>query len=156
MKNKLGEFFNELDNNGKLNNNPSLLLLEFPKESHLKLSNLPELNNVHQIFVLATTLVGNGYLEIKVGSHFNIIFPSKDTNSFINCNAILKYVNVNPRYEIDCLPGGYTGICLLEFKEGIPLIMEKLTNYGEKKDYSRHDTLVLTQMEVLDLIKKEI
>ncbi len=153
MNNQLGEIFVELDNKGELNKNPSILILDLPREADLKWGNLPKSNNLNQIFVFATTLVANGYLEIKVGTQFDIIFPAKEINNLINCNVSLKYVNVNPRYEIDYLPGGYTGICLLEFENGIPKNMiDKLAIYETPKDSLKNDVLILTQKSLLEEI----
>lgn len=156
LSNTLGEILNELNYEGESNKNSSLLILDLPKESELKKDNLTALNNQNQLYVFATTLVANGHLEIKVGTPFDIIFPSKETNKYIMCDVILKYVNVNPRYEIDYLPGGYTGICLLEFNNGIPEIISKLAYYGDKKDYSIHDILILTQKPILTEILKRL
>jgi len=156
MIDNIGEFFINLNNIGELEKNPSILILELPNESHLKLGHLPKIDNVNQIFVLGTTVVSNGYLEIKIGTQFDIIFASKEINDFVECSAILKYVNINPGYEINYLPGGYTGICLLEFKSGIPIDMiEKLAPFDMHGGSSKIDTLILTQKSVMDKIKAE-
>ncbi len=157
MTDNIGEFFINLNNIGELEKNPSILILELPNESQLKLGHLPKIDNVNQIFVLATTVVSNGYLEIKIGTRFDLIFPSKEIDDFVECSAILKYVNVNPRHEINHLPGGYTGICLLEFQNEIPdELLNKLATYDEKRDKLKHDTLILTQQDVLNKLLKGI
>lgn len=151
MINNIEEYFTYLNNIAELEKNPAILLLTLPKESHLKLGNLPKLDNANQIYVLATTVVSNGNLQIKRGTQFDVIFPSKDIRRYIECRIILKYVNVNPSYEIDYLPGGYTGICLLEFENGIPTDMiSKLAKYDEKRNVLIHDNLILVQKVILD------
>ena len=60
MIDNIGEFFINLNNIGELEKNPSILIMELPNESHLKLGHLPKIDNVNQIFVLGTTVVSNG------------------------------------------------------------------------------------------------
>jgi hypothetical protein len=142
------EFFIELNNEYQLKNFPSLLLLDLPKESDLKKGNLTSPENPNQIYVFATTVVANGYLEIKTETKFDVIFSRKQPIDFVECNAILKFVNLNPRQQITSLSGGNTGMCLVEFTDGKPEILDKL-GYYELKDYKKDDMLILTQKEVL-------
>ncbi|WP_264536976.1 hypothetical protein [Flavobacterium sp. N1736] len=146
----IDEFFIDLNSKDELKNYPSLLILDLPKETDIQKGNLSVPDNTNQLYVFATTVVGNGYLEIKTNTKFDIIFPRKNTNEFKECNVILRYVNVNPRHQIDYLPGGYTGLCLLEFPNGKPELFNRLKYYGEKKDYNKHDTLILTQRPVME------
>ncbi|MFH6989458.1 hypothetical protein ACHRVW_17090 [Flavobacterium collinsii] len=102
----IDEFFIELNNEGELKKYPSLLILDLPKETDIQKGNLKEPNSVNLLYVFATTVAGNGYLEIKVNTKFDIIFAKKNSNDFEECSVILRYVNMNPRYQIDYLPGG--------------------------------------------------
>ncbi|CAA9200767.1 hypothetical protein [Flavobacterium collinsii] len=146
----IDEFFIELNNEGELKKYPSLLIMDLPKETDIQKGNLKEPNSVNLLYVFATTVVGNGYLEIKVNTKFDIIFAKKNSNDFEECSVILRYVNMNPRYQIDYLPGGAIGLCLLEFPNGKPELFNKLKYYGEKKDYNKHDTIILTQRIVIE------
>jgi hypothetical protein len=141
------DFFINL-NYDRLKDFPSLLILDLPDESDLKKGNPVKINNPNQLYVFATTLIANGYLKIENNTHFEVIFSRKEPTDFVECNVVLKYVNVNPSYEIDYLPGGHSGLCLLEFPNGKPDILKKL-GYYRSKDYAKHDMLILTQKELL-------
>ncbi|WP_374175264.1 hypothetical protein [Flavobacterium tructae] len=154
--NFIDEFFIDLNNEDELKNYPSLLILDLPKETDIQKGNLSVPDNTNQLYVFATTVVGNGYLEIRINTKFDIIFPKKCANEFEECNVILRYVNMNPRYQIDYLPGGSTGLCLLEFPNGRSELFNKLKYYGEKTDYNKHDTLILTQRPVIEKLSSTI
>lgn len=150
----ISNFFIQLNENRELKENPSILLLDFPRIIDLQKGNLPN-SMENAIYVFCTTVLSNGELDIHINTKFNSLIAYR-SNEYTQCNTILKYVSVNPSYEIDYLPGGYTGLCLLEFPDGKPDILKKLAVYGEKKDYSIHDTLILTQEAILKKILDEL
>jgi hypothetical protein len=127
-----------------------ICLFDLPDKINLQKGKLP-VPQENEMFIF-----GKGYMDIPIGASFDVIFPARDVKNYIYTNSILKYVSVNPSYEIDYLPCGYTGMCLLDFSEGKPEILKKLAIFGEKKDYSIHDTLILTQKPILDKILKEL
>ncbi len=156
MIDNIGEFFTELHTKNELKIFPSLLLLDLPRESDLKKGNFVKSINSNQFYVFATTLISDGNLEIKKNTKFDVLCSRKRPIDFVECDVVLKYINVNPRYEIDYLPGGYTGICLIEFKNGKPEILNKLAFFGEKKEYGKNDRLILTQKELLNKLLNKI
>lgn len=106
----------------------------------------------NEIFIFASA----DFTDVKTGSEFNVIFPWKNLHEYEKCSCVLNYVSVNPNYETDYLPKGYSALCILEFINGTPEMLRLLAIYGEKKDYTKHDTLILTQKEALNRLLKEI
>jgi hypothetical protein len=127
-----------------------LSLLDIPTERVLSKGKPPAPGtNEYYIF-------GTSFMDVPVGASFDVIFPYHHVEEYIHAASILKYVNVNHSYEIDYLPNGYSGICLIEFPNGKPDILKKLAVYGEKYDDSIHDTLILTQKPIIDKILIEL
>ncbi|AMA49869.1 hypothetical protein [Flavobacterium covae] len=151
MERQFEKIYLKVESEGLFDENKTLYLLDLPNADMLK--NIPVKPIKNELFVFA-----RGYNEdLKIGSLFNVIFPSKNPNEYIENLIELKYVSVNPKYEIDYLPKGYSGICLLKFQNEIPNeILKKLAGYDEKKDNQKHDTLILTQKAGLKKLLKEI
>lgn len=83
--------------------------------------------------------------DIKIDTEFNVLFEYFNVENIVNTKAILKYVSVNPSYEIDSLPCGYYGICLVDFPNGIPSLIDTLRPENEKSI----NMLYLTQKDVM-------
>ena len=128
-----------------------LLLTNFPCEIDLSKGKLP-IPKETEIFIFGTS----GYCDVPIETPFDIIYPNRNILDYVFVKSTLKYVSVSPRYEIDYLPNGYSGLCLLEFPEGIPDMLNKLGMSREKKDFSTHDYLWLTQKTILDKILSEL
>jgi hypothetical protein len=126
-------------------------LIDLPSEKDLSKGKLP-VPQTNEIFIFGTT----GYADIPVETLFDVIFSYHGVIDYVYEKSILKYVSVNPSYEINYLPQGYSGLCLLEFPDGKPDILNKLAIFGDKKDYSIHDTLILTQKPILEKILNEL
>lgn len=75
--NFIDEFFIELNNEDELKKYPSLLILDLPKVVDIQKGNLSVPDNPNQIYVFATTVVGNGYLEIKINTKLILCFQRK-------------------------------------------------------------------------------
>jgi hypothetical protein len=90
--------------------------------------------------------------DIKCETEFNILFPHHNVENFIFTKAVLKYVSVNPTYEIDYLPSGYYGICIIDFPVGKPNLLHKLRPENEKDDRNRYDRLYLTKKSAFEKI----
>jgi hypothetical protein len=151
MERQFEEIYLKVESEGVFDENKTLYLLDLPNSDMLK--NIPLKPMKNELFVFA-----RGYNdELKTGSTFNVVFPRKKPNQYFECLIELKYVSVNPKYEIDYLPKGYSGICLLKFQKEIPNeILNKLAGFDEIKDKQKHDTLILTQKEGLNKLLKEI
>jgi hypothetical protein len=128
-----------------------LLLTDFPCEIDLSKGKIPT-HKENQIFIMGSSI----YCEVPIETSFDVIYPNRNILDYIFVKSTLKYVSVNPSYEIDYLPQGYSGLFLLEFPDEIPEILNKLGMHREKKDLSIHDHLVLTQKPVLDRILEEL
>lgn len=151
MKKTLSDIYLELQLEGLFDDNKTLYLLDLPNEDMLKNMVLKPKEN--ELYVFA-----RGYNDdLKVGSLFNVIFPSKQPGKFAECHVELKYVSVNHTYELNYLPRGYSGICLLNFFSEVPIeILNKLAKYDLKRDSLINDTLILTQREVINKINIEM
>lgn len=151
MKKSNEELFLKLELEGIFDKNKTLYLLDLPSQHQLK--SIGRICKNNEVYVFA-----RGYNdEIKIGTSFNFLFPKKQIDEFVQITVELKYVSVNPKYEIDYLPKGYSAICLLAFSDDLPIkLLDKLAMFDDKKDPSLHDTLILTQSDVLkELLDEE-
>ena len=146
-RNILGEIRLSLHKEGYYTKYKELLLTDFPCEIDLSKGKLP-IPKETEIFIFGTS----GYCDVPIETSFDIIYPSHNILKYVFVKSILKYVSVSPRYEIDYLPSGYSGLCLLEFPEGIPDMLNKLGMSREKKEFSTHDYLWLTQGPIVERI----
>ncbi|MEL7006104.1 MAG: hypothetical protein AAFN93_25755 [Bacteroidota bacterium] len=122
------------------------------KSLHHSAQNLQRLGLGH-LFNKETVLVfGKSNRDIMLGESFDVLFGHHSIENNMRVEAILKYVNLSPGRKIDHLPGGYTGICLLEFNGGLPNLINKLKFSKEKRNKEKHDTLYLTQEPILNRI----
>jgi hypothetical protein len=139
----------KLQDERTFDSNLTLYLLDLPSEDQLRKTKISNnLLSSNSVFI-----IGRGYDDgIKIGASFNAIFPRKNPVDGIKTEAIIKYISVNPTYEIDYLPKGYSGLCLIEFTNEIPVFLNKLTIYGEKKDLMHNDTLILTQQGAFEKV----
>ncbi|MEN9918035.1 MAG: hypothetical protein RL662_471 [Bacteroidota bacterium] len=145
--NQLGEFFLDLQGDGFFEENSKLSLLDIPTKKDLLKGNIPHPANDQLLLFGAAE-----YADIPIETHFDVIIPYRKMEEYVYARSILIYITVNPSYEINFLPKGYSVICLLEFTEGKPDILNKLAIYGDKKDYYTHDILILTQKLILEEI----
>lgn len=140
------EYWLKLEQEGVFESMNTLFLLDIPNEAMLK--NIPVTCGEHELFVFARS-----YNDIKKGTKFSLIVPRKSINDMLETSVELRFVSVNPRYNTDYLPKGYSGICLLKFMHGIPNeLLNKLALYDEKKDPHKHDVLILTQKELMTFL----
>lgn len=116
-------------------------------EQNLQRLGLGKLINPKTVLVL-----GKGCKDIQLNETFDVLFPHKEVEANIEVKATLRYVNLSPGRKIDYLPKGYTGICLLDFKDGIPDLIDRLKVYGDKQPIHKHRTLYLSQRPILDRI----
>lgn len=147
MKN-LEKIILELRQNGFLEDKPDILLVDIPTEKDLQKGNLPKMVNKNEIFAF----VFHPYYDIKINTTFDILYSSKNIDDWKETKCTLKFVSVNPSYEIDYIPNGYSALCLFEFEKGIPEMIKNLSYFMDKKDPIQHDSLVLTQKLVLEKI----
>ncbi|HEY8936095.1 MAG TPA: hypothetical protein VIM65_12775 [Cyclobacteriaceae bacterium] len=108
---------------------PILFLNEIPSDDHFKSGNLSRIvKSDKSIFIWCQSLC----VDIPVGTEFDIIFPHHDIEMNDNINAVLKYVSINPAYEVSYLPNGYSGICLIDFPDGLPAFVAKIKTRKRK------------------------
>ncbi|MBS7233029.1 hypothetical protein KHA90_18565 [Flavobacterium psychroterrae] len=144
-----GNIETKLYSDGSLREFPALFLQDIPREKDLQKGNLPKIVNPNQIFLFARAYD----LDVKVDTTFDIIFMYNNIDNWLKTKCVLKYVSVNPSYEIDYIPMNYSALCLFEFEDGKPEILNKLQCYMEKKDL-HHDNLIITQIPLLEKILK--
>ena len=151
---KIGEISLELFQSGFLEDKPDLLLTDKPTKEYIDKDKggLPKNLSKNEIFIF----VYHPYYDTKIGTTFNVIFPNTNINGWQEVKCTLKYVSVNPSYEIDYIPRGYSALCLFEFEGGIPEAINKLPFFMEKRDPTKHDTLILTQKKVLNKLLNQL
>lgn len=94
--------------------------------------------------------------DILCNTKFDILFSHNEVEKYVKTDAILEYVSVNRSYEVELLPKGYTGFCIINFPNGQPELLKKLRPEKENYDLTKYDTLYLTQSAVLERILNEI
>ena len=139
------EFFEQLISTDEYKENPLLLLVELPKAQHL-ISMKPALPNKDVYFI------GSVGKDISVNQTFDVIFAKKDPTNYIQIDSRLKLVNVRPSDEITTLYGGMSGLCLVEFSQGIPELLKKLKPFEETYKNEAYDILYLTTQALMDKI----
>ncbi|WP_264529063.1 hypothetical protein [Flavobacterium sp. N502540] len=151
---KFGDIETKLYSNGYLKKYPTLFLQDIPREKDLQKGNLPKVENTNQIFLFARAYD----LDIKVNETFDLILTYNNIDQWLKTKCILKYVSVNPSYEIDYIPMNYSALCLFEFENGKPEIINKLKYYMEEKGPD-HDSLIISQMplyfKVLEILNND-
>lgn len=138
---RFGDIETKLYSDKTLMEFPALFLQDIPREKDLQKGNLPKIENTNQVFLFAKAYD----LDIKINTTFDIIFTYNNIDEWLKTKCILKYVSVNPSYEIDYVPMNYSALCLFEFENGKPEILNNLRYYMEKKAL-HHDNLIITQM----------
>jgi len=139
------EFFEQLVSTDEFNENPLLLLEELPATRHL--ANMKPGSLGREVYIIA----GTGK-DISVNQTFDVIFAKKDPTNYIQTDAILKYVNIRPSHEITTLEAGMSGLCLVEFSQGIPELIKKLKPFEETYKNEAYDFLYLTTQALMDKI----
>lgn len=115
MIDKIDELFIQLNNKDELKKIPSLLILNLPGETDLKKGKLENpIILMSFMYLQQTTLVSNGYLEIKVNTVFDIIFTKKEPESFLELNQIEWGENVQHKNH-------YRNPFTLGFKRGVTI-----------------------------------
>ncbi len=151
MRKNLEKIYLKLESKGLFSEYLTLYLLDLPSKGLLKNIDIKPKEN--EIFVFA-----RGYNDkLKTGTNFNVLFSKNHIIDFIECNTIIKYISMNPKYHTDYLPSGYSGICLLEFEDKIPMtLMKKLPEYDSEINNKIHDKLILTQKPVIESLLNEL
>lgn len=146
--------FSTLQEEGTYERYDHLGLLDVPNESQISsmMRILERTGNLNLVTPNSFFCFGVAYRDVKVGSTYSTLFASQNVMNFANVEATLKYVNVNKSYEVDYLPRGYSGICLIEFNGSKPELLKKLKVYREIGNSEAYDTLYLSQKVVLDRI----
>ncbi len=150
MKNDLNDLFFKLNKNDKLQYFPTLLLLDLPTKKELMRGKIVDKMGENDFCSFCTTFYANSRLDLKVGTCFEYLLSMKRPKEFELIHAQLKYVSVNYSYEIDYLPGGYSGLGIIHFDKYLPKLLNQLPYYREKFDDSRNSTLILTQKYILN------
>jgi hypothetical protein len=141
-------FYLRMEAQGLFAVHPTLYLIDLPSDAMLQRFQLIPAENQLAVFA-------RGYSDtLRVGTQFDVLFPQKHPDDLVYCAVTLAYVSVNPGYEIDHLPHGYSGICFLEFEGDLPkALLKKLAAYDCLKDPKVHDLLVLTQRAAVEIEK---
>ncbi|PXY42534.1 hypothetical protein DMB65_00460 [Flavobacterium cheongpyeongense] len=141
---KFGDIETKLYSDGNFKEFPTLFLHDIPREKDLQKGNLPKIENSNQVFLFARSYD----LDIKVNTNFDVLYSYNNINECVKTKCILKYISVNPSYEIDYIPSGVSALCLFEFEDGKPEILNKLLYYMDKDKHLTYDNLIITQMSL--------
>lgn len=148
---KLEYIYENIYNEGYFEKYLTLYLIDIPTMEQLEKGKVDiSTKNDNSIFVIA-----RGYNDkIKIGTTFDAIISRKSIDLSIFHHSILKFISINPSYELDYLPKGNSGLCLLEFPDGKPDLLNKLILESKEND-NKQNILILTQKPVLEKILYE-
>ncbi|HEY8936094.1 MAG TPA: hypothetical protein VIM65_12770 [Cyclobacteriaceae bacterium] len=149
MNQQLEDIFEEFHKENILEEYLTITLIDIPTEVEMKNIDYKTSLTKNELWVFA-----NAYKDTKIGSSFDTIFLYHSPEIYTYNRAVLKYVSVNPSYHVNHLPKGYSAICLFYFPDGKPDLLNKLKPYNTKIDYSRYDTLCMTQKPIMEKILK--
>jgi hypothetical protein len=139
---------------------PVLPLISIADQVEMK--NYYSRNPQHRLnnLVLASTQIiteSKGFCtDIPFNTKFDVLFLHDEVENFIITNAVLEYVSFNRGYEVDCLPNGYSALCIINFPDGKPELLNKLRPQKTARDLSKYDVLYLTQSDVIERILNEL
>lgn len=145
---KFGNIETQLYSDGNFKEFPTLFLQDIPREKDLQKGNLPKIENTNQVYLFARSYD----LDIKIETTFDVLYMYNNIDEWVETKCILKYVSVNPSYEIDYIPMNYSALCLFEFVDGKPEMLTKLPDYMDKKENVIKDNLIISQMSLLKKI----
>jgi hypothetical protein len=94
--------------------------------------------------------------DIACNTKFDVLFSHHNVENFIITNSVLEYVSFNRSYEVDCLPNGYSSLCIVNFPDEKPELLNKLRPETAERDLSKFDVLYLTQSTVMERILNEL
>ena len=91
-------------------------------------------------------------LDVPIYTKFDVIFSLKEPKNYSKIKSELKFVKVRPGQDINFLPMGYSGICLVEFSEKKPDILDVLAQFPVPYNRAENDFLFFTTQDVMDQI----
>ena len=94
---------------------------------------------------------GRHAIDIPIGNNFEVIFAKSNIKNYEKIESSIIYANVNPSIEIDYLPAGYSGICLVNFPNGIPKILSNLPKFNSSRN-KNSDMIYLTSQKTMNRI----
>lgn len=96
---------------------------------------------------------GRSVIDIPVGASFDILFSKTNPHEFLEVRANLIYVNIHPNHETNIMLAGYTGvICIIEFENDIPDILQMLKPYMGNINKEKRESFYLSQRPLLNRI----
>lgn len=142
---KFDNFELMLLDSGSFKSDPTLFVVDIPGDNDLRKGKLPSLENENQVFLF----VKSYQINVKIHTKFDVLFLYSDIGNHLVTNIELLYSSVNPSYEIDFIPLGYTSLCLFEFEDGKPEMLNKLRHYMSSEKCENCDYIIFTQSNLL-------
>lgn len=99
---------------------------------------------------------GSHNFDLEIGKEFDVIFSRSNPHEYINIDSKLNYLNFNQNIESDILPSGYAGVCLIDFPNGKPNLLNILPEFGSTEIGKGSDKLYLTTQSVMDKILENL
>lgn len=147
-----GETLQRLFEEGVLNRNPFLTLHEGVNEEDLHRYKLSKDIPKTSVFIDAKS----SYNDIDLNITFDIVFALHSPFEYETVASQIKSAAIRPGVNLDKLPKGYSGICLIDFPFGKPLLLKRLRPANKQIDFKNYDTLYLTTQKVMDAILSRI
>lgn len=144
---------NQNSENKLFSDSPLLRLSELPSGKSLKRGSLDKIHlNPNEIWIECRSISN----DIAKNAILDVLFPFHTVEQSIHGKVILKQIHIKLTTESDCLPCGYTAVCLLHFTEGVPKILAKLRPETQKPDYDKYEIFYLTQRSVYEKMQSFI
>jgi len=147
-----GETFQQLFHDGIFDRNLFLTLNEEVSMEDLRRYRLTEDIPTTSMFIDAKS----SYKDIDLDVKFDIIFALHSPLEYKTVASQIKSVAIRPGVNLDKLPKGYSGICLIDFPLGKPPLLKRLRPANGQIDSKDYDTLYLTTQKVINAILNRI
>jgi hypothetical protein len=99
-------------------------------------------------------LLSYSYADLPVGKTFEFVFPDRLPREFEETLAIVQAVTQQFGESFDSIPHGWKTICVVDFPQGVPRLIERLPAveaWGESQE-----TLALCGRDTIEALLSEV
>ena len=145
--NLFGEKIVDLIQNGFFEKNHLLQLTEIPSNKNIEKAGFHTNSESIKHFI-----TGRCQSNIPLGEEFNIIFRSRDIESFQKIPSRLVYTEHKIGQPSQYIPKEYTAFCSIDFYLLVPELLKFLKPENEKFDLEKHDYVYLANKDFINNI----
>ena len=143
---QLSSKLKELKELNILANHPLAYLMDKPRDKDI--SDLNPNIGVNDMYIFISNISSK---PLSKGDSFDVLVPLSNPSNYLYTPIAIKYISMKKNHETEILYNGYSAIGQLEFKDGIPPIIDNLKLYM-LKDKSKNESFYLMTKELLNLV----